>query len=376
MSRVPRPDVIATDAGTTITGPRWQDAWEGIGRIVALGNDLLVNNLYRNFELWRLDAGGRDVQRRWRFCDAIFPGEDDVHCAHVTADGRHLIEVNHYGRVHCFALPLPNASSELQPVAELRFRGDVERIVFSHDCLIGTSPRGYSANDAPEPGIVISEAVSTLIVTAPEAQIALRSDLTSWGVISALAVLEEPHALAVAAGTRLALFALQADEGGLRLGEWLWQKTLPFYMQWLRFEADGRLLAAGYTGESEDTRTDGWSSARGGGLIAFALEGRRLVDLPLPDATAWGYGGAPLALSADGCSVFVLDRTAGLHALDLRSGQPSQLYDGIEVPEDAASLGIGHCGVVGDYLYGGFSRGGYRLFRYGLSSYTGARGSG
>ena len=63
----------------------------------------------------------------------------------------------------------------------------------------------------------------------------------------------------------------------------------------------------------------------------------------------------------------MLGRDASLHVVDLNSRALRQLYAALdEAPAAVAtrSLGIGHAALRGDWLYAGFSRGGFRLLRY------------
>ena len=120
--------------------------------------------------------------------------------------------------------------------------------------------------------------------------------------------------------------------------------------------------------ESSAAGTSDWDACRGGGLSAFTDEsGVPHFTVGLPDETAWGYGADPLVLATDRQAVYVLGRDASLHVVDLNSRALRQLYAARdEAPATVAgrSLGIGHAALRGDWLYAGFSRGGFRLLRY------------
>ena len=64
--------------------------------------------------------------------------------------------------------------------------------------------------------------------------------------------------------------------------------------------------------------------------------------------------------------MYVLGRDASLHVVDLNSCALRQLYVALDASAAVAahSLGIGHAALRGDWLYAGFSRGGFRLLRY------------
>jgi hypothetical protein len=126
------------------------------------------------------------------------------------------------------------------------------------------------------------------------------------------------------------------------------------------------LWAGGHRVSAADTSD--WDACRGGGLSAFTDEsGVPHFTVGLPDETAWGYGADPLVLATDRQAVYVLGRDASLHVVDLNSRALRQLYAALdEAPATVAarSLGIGHAALRGDWLYAGFSRGGFRLLRY------------
>jgi hypothetical protein len=111
----------------------------------------------------------------------------------------------------------------------------------------------------------------------------------------------------------------------------------------------------------------------------FTESGVPRFTVGLPDETAWGYGADPLVLATDRQVVYVLGRDASLHAVDLNRRALRQLSTALdEAPAAVAarSLGIGHAALRGDWLYAGFSRGGFRLLRYevgGSPDSSGAR---
>jgi hypothetical protein len=102
----------------------------------------------------------------------------------------------------------------------------------------------------------------------------------------------------------------------------------------------------------------------------FALStGASAFNINLPEDTAWGYGADPVVLTPDKQRVYVLGRDASLHLVDISKRATRQLYasplatEGIDL-----SLGIGHAELRDRWIYGGFSRGGFRLFRYDLDN--------
>ena len=372
---LPNPIVMDTNPSS----PVMDSGWPGIGRVLAIENYLLVNNLYRNFEIWQFSRPGRsgregEVERVGCYNDTAFPGEDDVHAAFLHSGGRLLLVINHYGRIQGFRLPLSPQGPGPESSFDLQFFGDTERIVLAKDCFIASSPRGHQTHDPPQPGIFISQPIGDLLALNRHPKIPhrlkYRQELAEWGMVTALAAAPHSGLLAVASGARVGLFALEYDAGGLRLVQCLWERTTPYYTQWIGFDPEqSRLLVAGYSPSPQNQDSYKWDECCGGGLVSFSLQGECLLESPLPEATAWGYGGVPVVLSRDGNILYGVDRVAGLHSLSTRTGAMAQIYrgpaklDGVRTP----SLGIGHCDILQNCLYAGFSRGDYRLFRYELS---------
>lgn len=368
--------VVATDStaaphASLYRGP----TYAGIGRLRAAAGLLIVNNLYRNLEVWRFAAGSDgcpdSVASRALYHDAAHPGEDDLHFADVL-DGRRLVTADHYGRVLLF--DLEDGARELTPAATLCFAGDTERLILARGRLIASSPRGYRTADAAMPGICVSEPLASALDAASErgqhAPLRWRQELADWGRVDALAADADGTLLAVAAAGRLGLFHLSDSDHHLRPRGPLWQAQLPFLCLWLAFDPAGEgLLAAGPCWGGAEPDSYGWDDLRGGLLQAFRLDGRKALRAAMPEWTAWGYGGQPLVLPRDGAWLYAVDRRAGLHRVSLLSGESQLLWLGQPAANEStasASLGIGHADIVGSHLYAGFSRGGYRLFHYRL----------
>ena len=350
----------------------------GINRLVVLDDLLLVDNIGRNFELRQVsDAAGPSWIQRALYDVTIFPGEDnpsildsDVHGAFLTSDRRWLLVGNHFGRVRCFAWPLsgPGTPCRPSPGVELLLPGDTERLAFDGTRLITSSPRGSYTPDPRRPGIFISEPVPPLLVASKGGEpgsLDCRCELAAWGVITAMAFDPGRRLLAVSAGVRLGLFALDEDTPGNGFGP-LWSMALGHAAQWLAFDGRGQILAAGHRGGSDDDGTE-WNACRGGTLTVLTTAGSEAGRVSLPDATAWGYGSDPIVLSENSQAAYVVDRVAGVHAIDLASGHSECLYEGVASAE-TESLGIGHAVRIAGHLYAGFSRGGYRVFRFRIGT--------
>jgi hypothetical protein len=345
----------------------------GINRLVPLDGLLLVDNIGRNFEIRQLgDAAGPAWIQRALYDLTIFPGEDnpsildsDVHGAFLTPDRRWLLVGNHFGRVRCFAWPLSGHGSPCRPApsVELQLPGDTERLAFDGTRLITSSPRGSYTPDPPRPGVFISESVTSLLTVSPTGELRgldCRCELADWGVITALAFEGRHRLLAVAAGARLGLFCLDGDDHAeLRP---LWTADLAHAAQWLAFDDRGHILAGGHQDGNDDDGSE-WNACRGGTLTVLTAVGNETGRVALPDATAWGYGSDPIVLSENGQIAYVIDRVAGLHAVDLMTGHTCCLHEGV-ASADTESLGIGHAVRIEGHLYAGFSRGGYRVFRF------------
>lgn len=364
-------DTLPSDQSSTFTNT----GAAGINRLVDVDGVLLVDNIGRNFEFRQIeDAAGPAWIQRALYDITIFPGEDnpsildnDVHGAFLTADRTRLLVGNHFGRVRCFAWPFPvdSVPHRPAPLVELQLPGDTERLAFDGRCFITSSPRGAYTPDAPRPGIFISEPIQPLLAarTGELRCLDCRSELADWGVITALALESSSCLLAVAAGTRLALFRLERDDSGTRCGQPLWETELPYGVQWLAFDAASRhVIAGGHTGSGQDAGGDDWDACTGGTMTLLTTTGAAAASLALPDATAWGYGCDPIVFAPDGETAYVVDRAAGVHAIDVASRSSRCLHPGVASVE-TASLGIGHAVRGGRFLYAGFSRGGYRVFR-------------
>jgi len=365
-----QPTVIDTDASSSFVC----DYVAGVNRVLSLPPYLLVDNIGRNVELWRFQSGAREPTARALYDHTSYPDDPiaslldvDLHAAFLRRDGHELLTVNHYGRARRFELPLPAA--HMEPTGELQLLGDTERIVMVGDCCVTSSPRGEFTNDASQPGVFLFEPLPTSWdepTSEGARRLAANQALADWGAIGALAGTPHGDRLAVAAGPRLGIFTLMRAGAALRLGECLWETALTFHCQWLHFDEVDRLWAGGHRVSAANTSD--WDACRGGGLSVFTDEsGVPDFTVGLPDETAWGYGADPLVLSTDRQAVYVLGRDASLHVADLNSRALRQLYaarDQAPPTVAARSLGIGHAAMRGDWLYAGFSRGGFRLLRY------------
>ena len=374
-----QPAVITTDASSSFAC----DYPAGINRVLSLPPYLVVDNIGRNFEVWRFPPGALEPSARSLYALTSYPDDPiaslldvDVHAAFLRRDGRELLAVNHYGRVRRFEMPSPDP--HMRPSEQLQLLGDTERVVMAGDCFITSSSRGEFTDDPSQPGIFLFEPIGPS--TASNASNApgaggprrLRCDqaLASWGITSALAVSRDATRLAVAAGSRAGVFRLRSEGASVHVGECLWEAALRFHCQWLHFDETVRVWAGGYRPPSSSAAGgDDWNDCRGGGVDAFAADdGVVAFTAALPEATAWGYGADPIVISADDREIYVLGRDASLHVIELKSGTLRQLCRAPAMLDDAAasSLGIGHAAVRGRWLYAGFSRGGFWLLRYDL----------
>src|SRR5688572_3222776 len=366
-----RPHVIETDASSSFVC----DYVAGVNRVLSLPPFLLVDNIGRNFEVWRFQSDEVEPAARTLYDLTSYPDDPmaslldvDLHAAFLRRDHRQLLAVNHYGRVRAFDMPV--TASRMRPVWELQLLGDTERIVMAGDCFIASSPRGEFTDDPAQPGVFLFEPIAMPVGPSREARrLACDQALAGWGVISALAVPAAVNRLAVAAGLRLGVFDLACSRAGVRLGDCLWEGPLDFHCQWLQFDGDDRLWAAGHRPSPAVAAGAAWDDCRGGGITAFAVDtGNRQVAAALPEATAWGYGADPVVLEAGGRHLYVLGRDASLHVVDVTTRATHRPYLPLEAVAGTTlpSLGIGHMAHRGNWLYAGFSRGGFRLLRYSL----------
>lgn len=368
--------VVATDPSTTFSN----STKYGVNRIVARGDYLLVNNIGANCEVWQFASDGRghesEVQQRALFNTTIFPGQDlpsifdvDAHAAFLVDGGKSLLLSNHYGLLRWFDLALL-PSGKLELTSELAFRGDTERILLVDGCLVTSSPRGQFTPDPAEPGLLISSPLPDQHAPTRNDHLDYTQGLPDWGTLTALATDASGRLLAVGAAQRIGLFELEPSSSGLKLGRCLWERSIPYLPQWTGIDAQqGRVLVAGYEDTDADPTGDDWDALSHGGFCVFSRGGDLLLQALLPVATAWGYGADTVLPSSDYSRLYALDRSASLHAVSTETGATTQLYAGLP-PEQRtwlASPGIGHLEVMRGSIYAGFSRGGYRLFRYDLS---------
>jgi hypothetical protein len=351
-----QPDILDTDASSSVVC----HYVAGVNRVLSLPPYLLVDNIGRNFEVWRFESDNPEPAAR-AFCDFTSYPDDpmaalldlDIHAAFLRREGRELVAVNHYGRVRAFDLPA--SVSRMQPQWERQLLGDTERVVLAGECFIASSPRGEFTEDPAQPGIFLFEPLAVFPAAATGAPSRLECDqaLESWGVIGALALSASGQHLAVAASERLGVFDLMRSGAGRRLGDCLWEAPSTVECQWLHVDEEHRLWAGG-----------------GDRIDRFSLErGQRDFTCRLPDVTAWGYGADPIVLSDDGREIYALGRDASLHVVDVATG--ASAVRGRALPGDSqtrprSDLGIGHAAMREGWLYAGFSRGGFRLLRYDL----------
>ncbi len=313
---------------------------EGIGRIEAFGDTVLINNLGRNIEVSRLENGA--LHRQSLFDETLYPDDDepsqfdlDMHAFLPSPDGKHLLALNHHGLVRVFG----RTSHRL--VDSFLWYGDVERTVMIDGCLVGSSPNGYATEDPAADGIVIGEPWQPH--AAPGSRNRIRSTflLDDWGKVSAVEAVENGDKLGIVSGRRLGLFSLYRN-GGLKIEKLLWETDLPFPVSWIKYSpANRELFVAGEGGSAS------FSDESGAPLKQFLLK----ADL------AWGNGAVPLALAGD--QLIGADRMGGIYSWSLSAGSPEARV--ILEPSASQSLGFAHMALCGDHVLCGYNRGGYRI---------------
>ena len=177
-----RPHVIETDASSTFVC----DYVAGVNRVLSLPPFLLVDNIGRNFEVWRFQSDEVEPAARTLYDLTSYPADPmaslldvDVHAAFLRRDHRQLLAVNHYGRVRGFDLPV--TASRLRPTWELQLLGDTERIVMAGDCFIASSPRGEFTDDPAQPGVFLFEPIAMPVGPSREARrLACDQALAGW----------------------------------------------------------------------------------------------------------------------------------------------------------------------------------------------------
>jgi hypothetical protein len=273
-------DILDSDDTSTFTNT----GAAGINRLIAFGDLLLIDNIGRNFELRQVrNATGPAWAQRAIYDVTIFPGEDnpsildsDVHGAFLASGDRWLLVGNHFGRVRCFRWPLSGDSMPCRPVpdVELQLPGDTERLAFDGNCFITSSPRGAYTPDPARPGLFVSEPVPPFLAepaTDVPHRLAGRWELSDWDVVTALALEAHTGMLAVAASARLALFDLDRDHDGTRLGRPRWETRLMQPARWIGFDRKGHLLVGSHEGRDDDGT--GWNACTGGTLAVRTIDG-------------------------------------------------------------------------------------------------------
>jgi hypothetical protein len=325
---------------------------EGIGRVVALGDLVCWNNLGRNVVF--ADSG---LRPRAIFGTTLFPEEDeasqydlDVHAILDVPDAGLVVVLNHFGTVRGFERDELLGSNDGRPVAPSlvwSFVADVERSLVVAGRLVGSAPRSNGAI-----GLVVSDVFHTL----PNGEtIPTRWGATSFGEVTALAVIPSPHDPQVVVGGdgTMALLPLKQHH----MGRPRWEANIGFRAATISWH-DEALWAAG---PDRGTNIDDydWEALSGGGFAVFDhVDGKTIMSGPLPNDVAWGTGG--VAVAPFGGMLAAASRTGRLHLLDPRTGT-SRLST---APLGAASLGIAHLAVTARRVLCGFNRGGYRLHSF------------
>ncbi len=324
---------------------------EGIGRVVALDGLLCWNNLGRNVVFADPEARPHSV-----FGTTLFPGEDepsqydlDVHAiVHLPELG--LVGVlNHIGLLRAFqraGIYGPAGERLIEPASHWWFAADVERTVAVTGRLVGSAPRSDGGA-----GVLVSAPLNAV----PEGgHIQATLCATDFGEVTALGLVPSPEGPLIAAGgdAKVALFPL--DETRLRAPKW--EADVAFRVATVDYH-DGALWVAGPDCASVDDYN--WEQLSGGGFAALdPADGQEIVSGPLPEDVAWGTGG--VAVAPFGGLLVAAGRTGRLHVMD-PAGEASPWST---APLAATSLGIAHMAVVGETVFCGFNRGGYRLFSF------------
>jgi len=362
----------------------------GIGRLAAIGELLVINNLGRNVEV--ADPHGDSLVPIHLFKQTAFPEDDqpsqfdlDIHGFLSCADRRHLISINHYGVIRLLApvgrgdaLARHHMESSLELISQrnLKWPGDAERFVFAGSSLLSSSPRGYAVSDAIETGILVSENWDQAIAGNPLSKgerfgaidahhLRYRRELGDWGIVTALALSNCQQMLAVAAGQRLAVFQLSYDRHkNVALEQSLWERTMACTISWLHFSQDSEdLLVAGCSLSCKDDNGADWDALSGGTLASLDRQtGESRWHQELGITLAWGNGGDPLVYVAGRKLIAGVERTGALYIWNLSGGSAQAASQ----PQSRESMGIAHIARLGSSIYCGFNRGGYNLFKYSL----------
>ncbi len=308
---------------------------EGIGRIEAFGNTVVINNLGRNIETCHFENGG--LHRPSFYQETAYPDHDelsqfdlDMHAFLMSPDRRHLLALNHHGLVRVFEMPA------FRHVRSLQWYGDVERTVLIDGCLIGTSPNGFATEDPARDGIVIGKSWEE-----SNGRISFSFELSDWGKVSAIAQICPGNALAIAAGQRLGLFSVK----GAAISSLLWQIDLPFAILWIKDNpAQKKILVAGDSPFA----------------VLDADSGRLLQQFRLTPALAWGNGAVPLTLAHD--QLIGADRLGGIYSWSLKAEDSDSASPKTLLTETAAQpLGFAHMAISGNHVLCGYNRGGYKI---------------
>ncbi|HEY9714109.1 MAG TPA: hypothetical protein V6C72_11600, partial [Chroococcales cyanobacterium] len=307
----------------------------GIGRLAAIENYLLINNLGKNLESAMVADG--HLQQVARFEQTLYPNQDDEQQFDIDMHSllrwrQWLLAINHYGLIRFLDwedftcnpdnLSAPDSEAKATCRHSMQWPGDVERFEVFDDCLISSSPQGYSVPDQAQNGLLISaplhELSRTEFISDRQAPVLpYNKHLEDWGSISALAIDHGQSLLAVAAQSRLAVFRLTTGPGRAPdIGQTVLEEHLPFVITFLQCNQSSGLLAAGHdlsVRSEEPEPANDWDSLKGGGYWHCDLKGTTLRGSFKPDL-AFGNGADPIVCSDDGDTIFAVDRMAGLHS--------------------------------------------------------------
>ncbi len=367
----------------------------GIGRIVNDGGLWVVNNLGRDVTVFSFSNDS--IEKHALFDETLYPDQDlesqfdlDMH-ALIADPFQNLWSINHFGLIRVFAgaLVVSTGKESLRPHLCLSSPGDVERTFLAWPYLISSSPLGFSTDGKRRTGFLISDSVEPLIRdcmerqsknndgdttsdaysriaggSPPAIELGQRAFFEDWGVITAMAIRQgDEPLLAVAAGPRVGLMAINTDKGAAFVAPLLWQAMMPFETVWLEFH-NGRLLCAGYDLGCGATPDEEWHLLSGGGFALVDIEKGTTIEQEMFDCQlAWGNGADTLAVIEPLNRLVAVDRFAGLHFWDLDSGRKESEWT---IGESTLSKGLAHINVAGDTVLAGFNRDGYRIHVYRL----------
>lgn len=365
----------------------------GIGRVTALPQGLAVNNLGRNLEFLRLEEG-RSVSAR-RFAATDFPDQDepsqfdlDFHAVVVVEEAELLLALNHFGALRAF--PMGEAwhgEGHIEPIRTWRWPGDVVRAVSVGGCLVSTGSAGYEVDDPVMPGVLVSDPIQA---DRPSGPLAHRVEHAELGVATELAADAPGRRVVAAFEESVAAFAVEVLAGrGIRIGPALWRAETECRVAWLAIDAVNDIVwAAGPDPSAASTAgANDWDALTGGEVVALDRStGAVRSRLRFPVRLAWGNGGVPLALAPMGAGILGIDAEGSLWGWEWPMGSGAWRVRGDERPghrqaragaagaggtippaiSRSRSLGIAHMARIGNRVFCGFNRDGYRLHEFAL----------